>query len=211
MAATVTASSRPAGRSWVGAMVLGHDGAGRLRPPAVRPERAVAVRENDGPHAARVPGRRQGARRGRVLGGRRLHRRARLRGVLAPVPQHLPRARRVALLGDAGPGEQLDHDRQPRAAAGPADQEGRLGARRPYCKARRAWVRAANVPCSTPSARYSVQTGRVAVDVNPLRRRPPGPRVLVYLDQSTLSALVSEERFVEVREQLLSAVYEGRL
>ena len=51
----------------------------------------------------------------------------------------------------------------------------------------------------------------MAVDVNPLRRRPPGPRVLVYLDQSTLSALVSEERFVEVREQLLSAVYEGRL
>jgi hypothetical protein len=34
-------------------MVLGHDGAGRLRPPAVRRERAVAVRENDGPHAAR--------------------------------------------------------------------------------------------------------------------------------------------------------------
>ena len=45
--------------SRAGAMVLRHDGAGRLRPPAVRGERAVAVREDDGPHAARVRGRGQ--------------------------------------------------------------------------------------------------------------------------------------------------------
>jgi hypothetical protein len=35
--------------------------------------------------------------------------------------------------------------------------------------------------------------------------------VLVYLDQSTLSALVTEDRFAGVREQLRAAVQSGRL
>jgi hypothetical protein len=51
----------------------------------------------------------------------------------------------------------------------------------------------------------------VAPEVNALWRRPPGPRVLVYLDQSTLSALATEERFADVREQLRSAMYDDRL
>jgi hypothetical protein len=51
----------------------------------------------------------------------------------------------------------------------------------------------------------------VTLDVNALWRRPPGPRVLVYLDQSTLSALVTEERFADVREQLRAAMYDDRL
>jgi hypothetical protein len=51
----------------------------------------------------------------------------------------------------------------------------------------------------------------VAIEVNPLRRRPPGQRMLVYLDQSTVSALATEERFGDLRDLLRGAVQEGRL
>jgi len=50
-------------------------------------------------------------------------------------------------------------------------------------------------------------------DINALWRRPPGDRVLVYLDHSTLSELAREERteFVELRRLLKRAVESGRL
>ena len=49
--------------------------------------------------------------------------------------------------------------------------------------------------------------------VNALRRRPPGDRVLVYLDHSTLSELARGERpeFLDLRRLLEQAVESGRL
>jgi hypothetical protein len=48
--------------------------------------------------------------------------------------------------------------------------------------------------------------------VNALRRRPPGERVLVYLDHSTLSALARDEPdFAELRRLLTTAVESGHL
>jgi hypothetical protein len=51
----------------------------------------------------------------------------------------------------------------------------------------------------------------VPVEVDALRRRPPGPRVLVYLDQSTVSALATEDKFAALRELLRGAVQNGHL
>lgn len=78
-------------------------------------------------------------------------------------------------------------------------------------KPRRSCASGALSRATASGRRHDLQTGAVPLDVNPLRRRPPGPRVLVYLDQSTLSALVTEERFADVRDQLRSAMYDDRL
>lgn len=66
-------------------------------------------------------------------------------------------------------------------------------------------------PLCGRSGRALSHPGRVTIDVSALRRRPPGPRVLVYLDQSTVSALATEERFSGLREFLRGVVQEGRL
>lgn len=47
------------------------------------------------------------------------------------------------------------------------------------------------------------------IDINTTRRRPPGPRCLVYLDQSTLSRMVREPRFHDLRDELLAGVGAG--
>ena len=47
--------------------------------------------------------------------------------------------------------------------------------------------------------------------INELRRRSPGNRVLAYLDQSTVSALATEERHAATRELLQDAVRAGKL
>ena len=44
------------------------------------------------------------------------------------------------------------------------------------------------------------------LDVNHLRRRPVGPRLLVLLDQSTLSELACNEKYAKTRELLASGV-----
>jgi len=44
------------------------------------------------------------------------------------------------------------------------------------------------------------------LDVDRLRRRPPGPRVLMYLDQSTLSDLALQDSRAQTRELLLEGV-----
>ena len=49
------------------------------------------------------------------------------------------------------------------------------------------------------------------LDVNRLRRRPEGPRVLVALDQSTLSELVRDDARGATRERLLAGVRAGKL
>jgi len=49
------------------------------------------------------------------------------------------------------------------------------------------------------------------IDVNRLARRPDGPRLLVYLDQSTLSALATEKDHGELLELLRTEVNAGRL
>jgi hypothetical protein len=51
----------------------------------------------------------------------------------------------------------------------------------------------------------------VLLNVDDCRRRPPGDRVLVYLDQSSLSRMVREEAFAGLRELLLEEVRGGRL
>jgi hypothetical protein len=49
------------------------------------------------------------------------------------------------------------------------------------------------------------------LDVNRLRRRSPGPRVLVQLDQSTLSELALGDAHAATRELLKAAVRAGKL
>jgi hypothetical protein len=49
------------------------------------------------------------------------------------------------------------------------------------------------------------------IDVNRLARRPDGPRLLVYLDQSTLSALATEENHAGLLNLLRAEVNAGRL
>jgi len=49
------------------------------------------------------------------------------------------------------------------------------------------------------------------IDVSRLARRPNGPRLLVYLDQSTLSALVTENDHAELLDLLRAEVNTGRL
>jgi hypothetical protein len=53
--------------------------------------------------------------------------------------------------------------------------------------------------------------GRLNIDVDRLRRREAGDRVLVYLDQSALSALATDERMASVRDALLAGVEGGRV
>ena len=49
------------------------------------------------------------------------------------------------------------------------------------------------------------------LDVSRLRRRPPGPRVLVQLDQSTLSELALEDAHAATRELLIAGARAGKL
>ena len=49
------------------------------------------------------------------------------------------------------------------------------------------------------------------LDVNRLRRRPPGDRVLAYIDQSTMSELACSDRHAATRELLQSGVQAGKL
>lgn len=49
------------------------------------------------------------------------------------------------------------------------------------------------------------------MNLAPLRRRPAGSRVMVYLDQSTLSALASEEEWAALANHLRELVREGKL
>lgn len=51
----------------------------------------------------------------------------------------------------------------------------------------------------------------MGLDVNRLRRRPPGPRVLVQLDQSTLSELALGDARAATRELLIAGVQAGKL
>jgi hypothetical protein len=49
------------------------------------------------------------------------------------------------------------------------------------------------------------------IDVDRLARRPDGPRLLFYLDQSTLSALVKEKSHSRLLDLLRVGVDSGRL
>jgi hypothetical protein len=54
-------------------------------------------------------------------------------------------------------------------------------------------------------------TSVVVVEIDALRRRPPGERVLVYLDQSALSSLVRNDEHADVRDALKERVEAGRV
>jgi hypothetical protein len=133
----------------------------RLR-PRVRDRRHRRMTE------AGVPGRAQGARRGRVLGVRRLHRRARLQGVLAPVPQHLPRAGRMALLGDTGPG--TARSRSSTASGCRASRSGAAAKGGVCCEAPRAPRRG---KCGSSEATRGLARGRNTYK-SPWKRPPQG-------------------------------------
>ena len=49
------------------------------------------------------------------------------------------------------------------------------------------------------------------LDINRCRRRPDGNRLLIYLDQSSLSGMVRYDRFSEARDSLLDGVRAGRM
>jgi hypothetical protein len=51
----------------------------------------------------------------------------------------------------------------------------------------------------------------MAIDVDPLRRRPEGEKTLVYLDQSTLSDLACNPDFADLKDLLLAGVEADRL
>ena len=51
----------------------------------------------------------------------------------------------------------------------------------------------------------------MALDVNCLRRRPAGPKVLVQLDQSMLSDLARDDRLSATRQLLVAGVEADRL
>lgn len=55
---------------------------------------------------------------------------------------------------------------------------------------------------------YSVE---MEIDVNRLARRPPGPKTIVYLDQSTISSLARDGEFAELRGYLLQEVEADRV
>jgi hypothetical protein len=57
----------------------------------------------------------------------------------------------------------------------------------------------------------SAHTGSVPPEIDRLRRRPPGPRVLVALDQSTLSELALDDGYPATRDLLRGAVEAGTL
>ncbi len=54
-------------------------------------------------------------------------------------------------------------------------------------------------------------TRPMELDVNRLRRRSPGPRVLVQLDQSTLSELAIGDAHAATRELLITGVQADKL
>lgn len=53
-------------------------------------------------------------------------------------------------------------------------------------------------------------TEGMAVDVDPLRRRPEGEKTLIYLDQSTLSGLACDPAFSDLKALLLQGVEDDR-
>jgi hypothetical protein len=59
--------------------------------------------------------------------------------------------------------------------------------------------------------RAAFHTESMDIDVNRLRRRPPGPKVLVQLDQSLLSDLACDDRCAATRELLVTSVRGDKL
>jgi hypothetical protein len=77
-------------------------------------------------------------------------------------------------------------------------------------------AQACNAPASDTRESTRVRqrwghNGFMPFDIDKLRRRPPGNRLLVYLDQSTLSELACSEVHALTRELLQAGVRDGKL
>jgi hypothetical protein len=100
-----------------------HQGDHRCRP--------VALREDDAAHAARVRGRGKDSRSGQLRRSGRSYRRGGLQSRMARPDQHLPRARRLAVLGYARPRRRVDQDHKSGSVARSAVEEASSAASTP--------------------------------------------------------------------------------